>query len=83
MESFKKLELIGLTTPRELKQVRYEGSSKIPTVYNDYHSRARLQSQLDRGNIPQVIFLFIRLLLHLGIESRNTIIDNPISIINE
>lgn len=29
-----------LDSPRELKHIRYEGHIKIPTIHNDYHSRA-------------------------------------------
>ena len=39
-EQFKKLVEIKLDSPRELKLIKYDGQLKMPTVHNDYHSRA-------------------------------------------
>ncbi len=40
MTHFKKLEELKLSTPRDLKLIKYEGVIKSPTVHNDYHTRA-------------------------------------------
>lgn len=34
------LKEMKLDTPRDLKHIKYEGHIKIPTIHNDYHSRA-------------------------------------------
>lgn len=43
LRSMNLIRELGLEKGREIKHMKYEGVIKIPTVHNDYHSRATNQ----------------------------------------